>query len=74
MMCGMERRPLRKLSRIFIVFAYMDASIAVDLELFSSSLQWNVNFIKAAHNWEIDVLDLFFNLLYSIRVRQEGED
>ena len=54
--------------------AYVDASVAVDLELLSSSLQWNVSFVKAAHDWEMDVLALFFNLLYSFRVRQEGED
>lgn len=51
-----------------------DASVAVQLELSSGSLQWNISFIKATHDWEVDVFTSFFNLLYSYRMRREGED
>jgi hypothetical protein len=40
----------------------------------SDSYQWNVNFLKAAHNWKVDVFTLFFNLLYPFRLRQSSED
>jgi hypothetical protein len=36
--------------------------------------QWNVNFLIVAHDWEVDVFTLFFNLLYSFRLRRSGED
>lgn len=51
-----------------------DAFVAVHLELYGGSNQWNVSFVRAAHDWKVDVFALFFNLLYSLRVRREGED
>jgi hypothetical protein len=51
-----------------------DASVAIHLKLSSCYVQWNVSFIRAAHNWDVDVFTSFFNLLYSYRVRWEGED
>jgi hypothetical protein len=38
------------------------------------SLQWDVSFVQGAHDWEVNVLTSFYTLLYSIRVRREGED
>jgi hypothetical protein len=37
-------------------------------------LKLNVSFIRATHDWEVDVLTSFFTLLYSHRVRWEGQD
>jgi len=51
-----------------------DASVAIHLELSNSSLQWNLSFIGAAHDWEVNAFFSFLNLLYSYRVRQECED
>jgi hypothetical protein len=31
--------------------------------------QRSVNFIRVAHDWEIDLFTLFFNMLYSLRLR-----
>jgi hypothetical protein len=45
-----------------------DASVVVHLELSSASHQRNISFIR------VDVFASLFNLLYSLRVRQEGED
>jgi hypothetical protein len=42
------------------------------LELSCGFHQLNITFIRAAHDWEVDVFTLFFNLLYSLRLRQEG--
>jgi hypothetical protein len=41
------------------------------LEYFGDSFQWNVNLSRAAHDWEVDVFASFFNLLYSVRVKQD---
>lgn len=44
-----------------------DELIAAHLDSASGSIQWDVNFIQAARDWQVDVLA-------SIRVRREGED
>jgi len=31
------------------------------LVLSSNSRQWNINFLKVAHDWEMDFLTSFFN-------------
>jgi len=59
---------------LFGIACAKDASVAAHLELSSGSNKWNVRFVKAAHNWEVDVFASFFNLLYSIRVRWKDED
>jgi hypothetical protein len=46
-----------------------DASVADYLELSNDSHKWNVSFIRDAHDWEVDVFALFFNFLYSFRLR-----
>lgn len=36
--------------------------------------QWDVRFIRAAHDWEVDDLATFFALLYSVRIERDAED
>ena len=38
-----------------------DASVEGHLELSSGSHKWNVSFIGAIHDWEVDVFASFFN-------------
>jgi len=61
-------------SDLYSIACVTDASVAIHLNLSSGSLQWHVSFIRAAHDWEVDVLASFFTLLYSYRVRREAED
>jgi hypothetical protein len=58
---------------LFSIARIKDAFVGDHLELFSDPYQWNVSFIKASHNWEVNVT-LFFNLLYSTRLRLESKD
>jgi hypothetical protein len=51
-----------------------DALVVAHLVPNSGSLQWDINFIQAAHDWEEEVLASFFTLLYSIRVRNQGDN
>jgi hypothetical protein len=51
-----------------------DALVTAHLVSKGGFLQWDVSFIRAAHDWEVEVLASFFTLLYSIRVRSEGDD
>lgn len=51
-----------------------DAPVVAHTASESDSLQWDVGFIWAAHDWEVDVLASLVTLLYSIRVRSVGDD
>jgi hypothetical protein len=51
-----------------------DASVATHLELLGGSNQLNVSFTRAAPDWEVNILVLFFKVLHLVRGRHEGED
>jgi hypothetical protein len=51
-----------------------DVYVANHLDLSNGPHQWNVNFIRVANNWEVDVFVSFFNCLYFFRLRRGGED
>jgi hypothetical protein len=51
-----------------------DAFVADHMDYSSGSLQWEISFIRAAHDWELDTVASFFTLLYSPRGRREGVD
>jgi len=38
------------------------------------SIQWNVSFVREAHDWEVDVLASFFQVLHSTRVNRDRAD
>jgi hypothetical protein len=48
--------------------------VVAHLILESGSFEWDVRFIRVAHDWEVDVLTSFFTLLYSISLDRDGED
>jgi hypothetical protein len=40
-----------------------------DHMLFSNdTVQWNITFIILVHDWEVEMVTSFFNLLYSFRM------
>jgi hypothetical protein len=49
--------------------------LVVDHVQFSNDLsQWNVSYIKLVHDWEVELVTLFFNLLLCLRLSQAGVD
>jgi hypothetical protein len=44
------------------------------MQSFNGSIQWNTSFTKPRHDWKVDLVTSFFDLFYSIRLRQGGED
>jgi hypothetical protein len=66
--------PKGKLSRFMGYCVCEECFCSGSLELFGGSNQWNVSTVRLAHDWEVDVFALLFNLLYLVTVRQEGED
>jgi hypothetical protein len=51
-----------------------DASVADNMEILGGSFQWNVSFVREAHDWEVDVFGSFFQILHSTRVNSDRAD
>jgi hypothetical protein len=51
-----------------------DACVADHMDFSSGSLQWDVSFLRAAHDWEVVVFASFYSLLYSSSRSRVGED
>lgn len=58
---------------LFSIVRYKEASVA-DMLFSNYIFKWNITFIKSMHDWEVEMVTLFFNLLYCIRLSQGGED
>jgi hypothetical protein len=46
-----------------------DAFVAAHMQHRNDSIHWEVNFTRAAHDWELESISTFFELLYSAKVR-----
>jgi hypothetical protein len=45
-----------------------------DLKIINNDVvYWHINFIGLVHDWEVDFVPSFFNVLYSIRVGRGGD-
>jgi hypothetical protein len=51
-----------------------DASVADNMEILGGSTQWNVSFVREAHDLEVDVFASFFQVLHSIIVSRGRAD
>ena len=51
-----------------------EAFLAAHLQLRNDSIHWELNFIRAAHDWELESFSTFFDLLYLAKVLGQGED
>jgi len=48
--------------------------VADRVQFSNGNLQWNISFTKPMHDWEVDLVSSFFELLNYIRLRQGSED
>ena len=75
MICGCEDMTLKEgFSDLYGIACAKNAFVVPHLEISGGSNQWFVSFARAAHDWEVDVFASFFRVVYSVRVRWEGED
>lgn len=54
------------LPEMFSISRFKEVSMADHLQFSSNIIQWNINFIRPVYDWEVELITLFFNLLYSI--------
>jgi hypothetical protein len=59
---------------LYEIATMKDASVAVNLEFLGGSSHWNVSFVRAAHDWEVEVFASFFQVLYAVKVNRACED
>jgi hypothetical protein len=59
---------------LFGIARVKDASVADNMEILGGSIQWNVSFVREAHDWEVDVFISFFQVLDSTRVNRDRAD
>jgi hypothetical protein len=74
MICGVETTLKVAFPALFGIACLKDTVVADNLELLGDSFQWNVSFIREAHDWEVDVFAYFFQLLLSVKVNRDNED
>jgi hypothetical protein len=50
---------------LFGIAWVQDASVADNMEILGGSIQWNVSFVREAHDLEVGVFASFFQVLHS---------
>lgn len=61
-------------SALFGIAHVKDAFDADNLEVLGVSNQWNVSFIREAHDWEVDDFVSFLQVLHSVKVSRGSKD
>jgi hypothetical protein len=59
---------------LFGIACEKDTFVVNNLEFLGISNQWNVNFTREAHDWEVDVFASFLKVFHSVQVRKGGEE
>jgi hypothetical protein len=71
--CG-DRALKEAFPGLFSIASYKEASIADNMEHSSGSIQWNIQFTRLMHDWEVEVLASFYRCLYDCKIRGVGVD
>jgi hypothetical protein len=67
--------PLKKFFPELFCLARNRDAIVVDLKIVSNDMvHWDINLIRLVHDWEVDSVSSFFNVLYSAGVGREADD
>ncbi|KAF5452893.1 hypothetical protein F2P56_021410 [Juglans regia] len=59
---------------LFLIASTKDATVAEVMEVSGGNIHWNINFNRAAQDWEMESFVDFYSLLYSIRPNIQQED
>jgi len=59
---------------LFGIAQMKDASVADNMEVLGHSIQWNVSFVREAHDWEVGVFASLFHVLHLAMVSRDHAD
>jgi hypothetical protein len=59
---------------LYIIARFKEASIVDNVERSNGITQWNIQFTRLIHDWEVEVLTLFYRCLYDCKMRGVGDD
>jgi len=40
----------------------------------NDTILWNILFTRLVHDWEVEAVSRFFEMLYTLKVKSEGDD
>ena len=71
--CG-DRALKEDFPGLFIIASLKEASIADNMECSNGIIQWNIQFTRLLHDWEVEVLASFYRCLYACKMRGVRDD
>jgi len=67
--------PLKTLfSELFLIARGKDAWVEENMQRQNGTILWNILFSRPVHDWEVEAVSRFFEMLYTLKVKSEGED
>jgi len=67
--------PLKTLfPELFLIARSKDAWVEENMQRQNGTILWNILFSRPVHDWEVEAISRFFEMLYTLKVRSEGED
>jgi hypothetical protein len=59
---------------LYNIASVKEASVDTNMDLSSGTIHWNINFIRLAHDWEVEMLaSLFFDVFLKRKERWSGQ-
>jgi hypothetical protein len=59
---------------LFLIASGKDAWVEGNMQRQNGTILWNILFSRPVHDWEVEAVSRFFEMLYNFKVRSEGED
>jgi hypothetical protein len=59
---------------LFLIASSRDAWVEESMQRQNGTILWNILFTRPVLDWEVEDVSRFFEMLYSLKVRSEGED
>jgi hypothetical protein len=67
--------PLKLLfPELYTIACGKDTWVEENMQRQNGNILWNILFSRPVHDWEAEMISIFFEMLYSLKVRCEGED